>query len=71
MNEDIGLAAGKVWSYLDANGETTLAKLRTGTGLDDRMLQMALGWLAREDKVEFAGGGRAGRVRLTGAGASG
>ncbi|AEH61233.1 Protein of unknown function DUF2582 [Methanosalsum zhilinae DSM 4017] len=50
---DIGLAAGAVYSELE-NGDRNLTQLRKhiiDNGYDANTFLMALGWLAREDKV--------------------
>jgi hypothetical protein len=49
----VGEAAGKVWHALKENGEMSPAQLKKKTGADDKTMWMALGWLAREDKVNF------------------
>ena len=49
MNKNlIGLNAGKVWQLLNNNSE-----LKEAVGLSDRDLNAAIGWLAREDKIDF------------------
>jgi hypothetical protein len=48
---EIGSAAGKIFNALAGGKAATLAELKKKTGLDDGMLAMALGWLAREEKV--------------------
>jgi hypothetical protein len=53
MEAEIGKAAGIGWEYLDQHGETTLSKLKQGTKLSEQILLMALGWLAREGKLNF------------------
>lgn len=54
MNKiEIGLNAGKVWHLLCNNARWTYADLKEKSGLDDTQLGAALGWLAREDKIEF------------------
>lgn len=50
---EIGLNAGKVWQLLSNNQKWTYAKLRDESGLADIDLGAALGWLGREDKIEF------------------
>jgi len=47
----IGATAGKVWHYLDKNGEETALKLKSALGITNAALYMAVGWLAREGKV--------------------
>jgi hypothetical protein len=51
MVEQIGNDAGVVWHYLDENGETTLTQVAKATGLKQRQVDRALGWLAREGKI--------------------
>lgn len=53
MDAEIGDAAGMSWQYLEQHGETTLSKLKQGTKLSDQLLLMALGWLARENKLNL------------------
>jgi hypothetical protein len=51
---EIGTAAGKIWtSFNGAQKPVTLAEVKKKTGLDDSMLNMALGWMAREDKISI------------------
>ncbi|MGQ9464740.1 MAG: winged helix-turn-helix domain-containing protein [bacterium] len=53
MITDIGFAAGNIWKKLKDEGEMVITKLQRRTGLPMNMFYMGLGWLAREDKVEF------------------
>jgi hypothetical protein len=53
MIEEIGAAAGAIWSALDANGEMTLAKLKKEVNAEGALFDWAIGWLAREDKIEL------------------
>jgi len=50
---EIGSSAGKIWSaFGGAVGKPlTAVELKRKVGVDDTMLCMALGWLAREEKV--------------------
>jgi hypothetical protein len=48
---EIGVAAGKIWTYLDNNGSSSVAKITTETGLGKNDVQRAIGWLAKEDKL--------------------
>ena len=50
---DIGSDAGKVWQLLSNNEKCSYESLKEKSGLTDRELGAALGWLAREDKIEF------------------
>ena len=53
MIPKVGEAAGKVWHTLKADGEMSIAQLKKKIGAEDKALWMALGWLAREDKLNF------------------
>jgi hypothetical protein len=53
MTAKVGEIAGKVWHTLQNGGEMSVAQLKKATGTDDKTLWMALGWLAREDKLTF------------------
>ncbi len=58
MQEKIGTAAGEVWTFLKTNGETSAANLKKELGMPQSMVDRAIGWLAREDKVEETMKGR-------------
>lgn len=51
MSETIGEAAGKIWQFLNTNGEASATKIATETGLGKNDVQRAIGWLAKEDKL--------------------
>lgn len=53
MKNRIGETAGRVWRVLAENGELSIARLSKLVGEKEGAVQMAIGWLAREDKVEF------------------
>jgi len=53
MNEEIGKMAGEIWRALEANGETTLAKLKKDLKAASPLFDWAVGWLAREDKIDL------------------
>ena len=56
---EIGSAAGAAYGVLEAEGkQVTFGSLKKKTKLDDVMLALALGWLAREDKVALDKKGR-------------
>ena len=50
---NIGANAGIVWNALNANGKLTEAKLKKETGLASAEFYTALGWLAREGKLNL------------------
>jgi hypothetical protein len=65
MEAKIGSAAGVVWQYLhNQQGARTLTHVRQGTKLQDQLLCMAIGWLAREGKLNFRLEGRTLRLSL-------
>ena len=53
MKEKLGLTAGRVWKLLHEKGEVSIAQL--ARLLKERVdyVYLALGWLAREDKIVF------------------
>jgi len=48
---NIGNNAGLIWNALNANGKMTEAKLKKETALASADFYAALGWLAREGKL--------------------
>ena len=46
----IGTHAGLVWRLLSNNKRWEYGELKAASGLSDRELNAAIGWLAREDK---------------------
>ncbi len=64
MQQEIIESAGQIWNYLNERGEATTSKMKKDLSLDDNFAAMGLGWLAREDKLEFSGKGARTKVRL-------
>ena len=64
MQAEIDRAAGTIWRYLNERGEITLSKLKQGAKLPDQLLFAGIGWLAREEKLNFTTEGRSVRVSL-------
>lgn len=62
--ETIGQSAGQIWEYLNANGESTLTKMKKDLDLQGNFAELGLGWLAREGKVEITRKGTSTKVRL-------
>ncbi len=50
---EIGHVAGDVWAALGKDGELTLAALKKAVKAPPDLVVAAIGWLAREDKLEF------------------
>jgi len=49
--ESIGKTAGEIWKYVNDNGPSTAIKIKSALGISNSQLYLALGWLAREDKI--------------------
>jgi hypothetical protein len=64
INGQVGETAGKVWHALSSAGPQTLAQLKKRLNGSSELLNFALGWLAREDKIEIIQDKRSFRVRL-------
>ncbi|MGH7137582.1 MAG: winged helix-turn-helix domain-containing protein [Pirellulales bacterium] len=60
----IGETAGVIWHLLDERGPLTMAQLVKQTGEPRDLVMMALGWLAREDKIAIDGESRGRTVAL-------
>lgn len=53
MQDKIGTVAGNIWQQLERKGEMTPRKLCSTTKEKSDVVYLALGWLARENKVQF------------------
>ncbi len=53
VKEQVGGAAGEVWHLLNQGGPQTLAQLKKKLNGSSELLGFAVGWLAREDKLEI------------------
>ncbi|HOV71400.1 MAG TPA: winged helix-turn-helix domain-containing protein [Dysgonamonadaceae bacterium] len=57
MNKkDIGINAGIIWNLLSDNEKWDVKKLKKASGLSEKEIYAAIGWLARENKIEFEEG---------------
>lgn len=65
MLNEIGKTAGKVYDYLDSNGEVTLTTLKKNLDLKGDLVSLSLGWLAREGKLEITKKGSATKLSLS------
>ena len=61
---EIGQTAGEIWQRLSNNGTSTVAKLVKEVGQSRDTVMQALGWLAREEKIEIVEKGRSRIVTL-------
>ena len=56
MVTEIGEKAGEIWTALvEENKAMTVIQLKKKTKLPEDLLYMGIGWLAREDKLQFSG----------------
>jgi len=53
MKDKIIETAGKTWRYLGQNGQVSVSQLAKSLKEKDEVAFQALGWLAREDKIEY------------------
>ena len=53
MQEQIIESAGMIYNYLADKGEVTINKMSKELDLDENFISMGLGWLSREDKLEY------------------
>lgn len=54
VNHDaIGETAGRIWRTLESYGPQTFAALMEELDAPESVFFMAIGWLSREDKLEF------------------
>ena len=63
-NHQIGETAGVIWFYLTEEGEASLATIKKDLSMSDNLLLAAIGWLAREEKLEFAVSGKTVNISL-------
>jgi len=62
---DIGVNAGIIWHLLSEKGPLTINELNELTGFERQELMLALGWLSRENKVDFSQHGEDLQVSLS------
>ena len=53
MIAKVGESAGAIWNYLKDRSDAPTAELRKALEMNDATFWMAVGWLARENKVVF------------------
>jgi len=54
INRKVGEAAGEVWRTLSSEGPQTVTQLKAKMNGGSEVVNFALGWLAREDKIEIS-----------------
>lgn len=65
LSTQIGSTAGKLWQTLGKQKRLTLAKIPTALKVQKDVALVALGWLAREEKVKIVESGMNTTVSLT------
>lgn len=58
MEVNTGTDAGKVWQYLQVNQAATPTSIMSGIKLSRTEVDRAIGWLAREGKIQVIKKGR-------------
>ena len=53
IQDQIIESAGMIYNYLSENGEVTVNKMTKDLDLNENMISMGLGWLSREDKLNY------------------
>jgi hypothetical protein len=61
---EIGHAAGDVWGVLVRDGSLTVVAIKKAVDAPGDVVMAAIGWLAREDKLEFSTQGRSVKISL-------
>ena len=54
MKDKVIEAAGKTWRFLGQNGETSVGALSKSMQEKPEVIMQAVGWLAREDKINYS-----------------
>lgn len=53
MKEKIGTDAGRIWAVLDEKGTQSVKDLKKLVKMTDKEIYAAIGWLAREEKLNL------------------
>ena len=53
INARVGETAGKIWNLLNDEGPQTFTQLKKKLNGSGELVSFAVGWLAREDKVDI------------------
>jgi len=53
IQEQIIESAGQIYHYLNTKGEVSISKMKKDLSLSENFAEMGLGWLSREDKLEY------------------
>ncbi len=64
MDDRIGRVAGEVWDFLHKKEEASITEVCNAIDEPRSKVNMAIGWLAREDKLDFVSKARGNSLRL-------
>ena len=64
IQEQIIESAGQIYNYLSNKGEVSINKMKKDLSLGDNFAEMGLGWLSREDKLEYTQKAKSVTVKL-------
>lgn len=53
MKDKIGETSGKIWKVIQKKGEVNVAQLPKLLNEKSAIVYQGLGWLAREDKIDY------------------
>ena len=53
MKDKIGETAGRIWKVMQKKGEVNVAQLPKMLNEKSAIVYQGLGWLAREEKIEY------------------
>jgi hypothetical protein len=62
--DEIGSVAGMVWHTLSERGDQSVAALKKAVDAPGDLVMAAIGWLAREGKLNFDSGNRTLKISL-------
>lgn len=63
-SHQIGETAGALWLYLSDKGESSLTTIKKDIHTSNELLLAAVGWLAREEKLDFQVSGKTLKISL-------
>ena len=53
LDSEIGTHAGRIWKILDIWGEADIETIKRLSDLDENQVHLAIGWLAKEEKIRL------------------
>ena len=53
LDSEIGSHAGRIWKILDIWGEADIETIKRLSDLDENQVHLAIGWLAKENKIKL------------------